>query len=145
MLQLKRLDPIAFSMETRSDEEDDRRPDDAEDEVEQSWTAEELAEVSYLDDAGYVHCPIAPYDSMNWRQIGRITDWPDTKPVPQRSVSCSCFLHSGCKSPAIKRHLTTDTKLLTWLFGAVIEDKCSRPRLVELRAGHKAAFPAAML
>ena len=118
-------------------------PDDNDDEGDPSdgaWTPERYADIATIDDDGYVLCPAPPFHEMTKRQIGRITDWPAHKPPENRSVSCSCFLHGACKSPARLRRYVTNRQLLVWLFTARLEDRPSRDRKAELRIEHKGAF-----
>ena len=103
-------------------------------------TPKDMAEASLLDEGGYVSCSIGPYAGFKNKQIGRITDWPDSKPVPNRSVSVRCFLHGACSSSAVKRHSTSDARLLEWLYTARLEPGCTQDRKKELRQEHKDAF-----
>ena len=104
-------------------------------------TAEDYADASYLDAAGYVVCTLEPYASMKASMIGRITSWPCAVPEEKRNVSCSCFLHGGCKSPARKRRMVSNRDFLIWLYSGVHEPGCSGDRRKELRAMHVSSFP----
>ena len=59
------------------------------------WTPEELAEVAHIDEQGFVSCPVAPYDELPLKGIGKYTEWPETKPRDQRSCAMRCFCMGG--------------------------------------------------
>lgn len=101
----------------------------------------EIAAFASLDENGYVRCTYGKYASCGIKDIGRITTWPENKMYEQRSISCSCFLHRACKTPAAKTAAVDERQLLIWLFSAVEdhEDK-SKERLTELRAAHSDEF-----
>lgn len=66
-----------------------------------------------VDELGYVSCPLPPFDKPQvW---ARITTFPADKPLPQRSVSCRCYLHTNC-SICKKRSQVADEDLLRWAF-----------------------------
>ena len=125
--------------------EEDHHTGDPENDGEDTWTAEEMADVSMLDEDGYVLSHAPSWAEKNKKQIGRITDWPATLPYDRRNVSCSCFIHRNCKSPAKKPHQVDDKFLLGWLFSAVVEERPSSDRLVQLRAMHQESYTAAFL
>lgn len=65
-----------------------------------AWTAEELADVSFTDEEGYVICSAPQLASLSRYSIGRVTDCPELAEESKQNISCSCFLPGGCKSPA---------------------------------------------
>jgi hypothetical protein len=83
--------------------------------VEPIPTAGELAAVSVVAASGEVRCDVAPWCGLS--RLGRITTWPEDKPMHQRSASMRCALHPNC-SVVKKRSTCSDEKLLTWLYSA---------------------------
>lgn len=74
---------------------------------------EQLADLCEVDDRGQVWCAIPPFSV--YRPVGRITTWPESKPLEKRSVSIRCALHPKC-NVAKSRSKVTDRELLVWLF-----------------------------
>lgn len=64
--------------------------------------------------SGYVTTSLPPLSGV--AIVGRITSWPAHKPEMSRSVSCRCYLHPGCTSPAKSRRAMPNEVLLRWLF-----------------------------
>lgn len=69
------------------------------------------AEVSPM---GYVSCPLPPFNSKPC--CGRITCCPKDKRPESQNISCKCYMHTACATPAKRRPQITDAQLLTWLF-----------------------------
>lgn len=82
---------------------------------------------------GYVTCSLEPFKSKN--VIGRITTWPENKPLNNRSVACRCYLHPKC-SGALPRRVVEDEALLLWLCSAKWEDAADEQRKADLREQH---------
>ena len=101
-------------------------------------TPAECAEVAQVSGMGYITCPIPPWDSKP--MIGRLTSWPEARPMLLRSVSLKCYLHPGCGSPAKGRWAVSDNQLLRWLFSGVCEEGATKHRKHELRLLHAAAW-----
>ena len=74
----------------------------------------EVARASVVRADGYVLCPMQPWSSFG-RPVGRITTWPDSRPMERRNVSVRCYMHPGCKR-AFLRASVSDELLLQWLF-----------------------------
>ena len=83
-------------------------------------SVEDLVRSATISDLGYVTTTLHPFSKM--RAVGRITSWPEAKPMQARSVSMRCNVHSKCSF--VKAHrLVTDGDLLSWLFCArVVEN-----------------------
>ena len=101
-------------------------------------TPAECAEVAQVSGMGYITCPLPPWDSKP--MIGRLTSWPEARPMLLRSVSLKCYLHPGCGSPAKGRWAVSDNQLLRWLFSGVCEEGATKHRKHELRLLHAAAW-----
>ena len=87
-----------------------------------------------VDDLGYVTCPVDPW--QKFPVLGRITTWPKQSPLEKRNVSCKCYMHVECSTPARRRRAVTDEQLLRWLFGGKCEPLCTRGRSEELQKEH---------
>lgn len=61
---------------------------------------------------GYITCTVAPFNNG---VIGRITTWPESKPMENRSSSCKCYMHPKC-AVAKARWKVTDDMYIQWLF-----------------------------
>lgn len=99
---------------------------------------EQLVEACTVTALGYVSCPLPPWDSRP--VFGRITTWPTNKPVASRSVSCRCYTHTGCTTPAKRRWQVSDRQLLEWLLQGRVEPEAGSDRRKALAAEHRAAF-----
>ena len=99
-----------------------------------------LAASAVVDEEGYVTNPLEPWSLLYQGRVGRITTWPKTKPLLARSVSCKCFYHVDCSSPAVKRSQITDQQLLSWLFAGVCEPGCVLGRSQVLAKEHKSSY-----
>jgi hypothetical protein len=104
----------------------------------QAAAAVPAAEAAVVDEGGWVSCPVEPWCRLG--SVGRITTWPATKAMKDRSVSVKCFAHLGCSSPARKRAAVTDAALLEWLFAGTCEPFCPRGRSEDLAREHKALW-----
>lgn len=100
-------------------------------------TAEDFADQSELDASGRVTCKLSPYDCYGSMRIGRITTWPATVPMSERSIGCVCYLHGNCRSPAKRVVSVSQHQLLVWLFRAHVEIGCTSERQAVLRKMHK--------
>ena len=69
---------------------------------------------SVMGALGYINTDVLPWSALV--NVGRITDWPKDKPEQDRSVSCRCYMHPGCGTPAKRRHAVTDRIFSSWLF-----------------------------
>ena len=68
---------------------------------------------------GMVTCSLPPWNAMV--QIGRITTWPEWQNKQLRSISCQCYMHLNCRSPAkVVRRCRRDT-LLRWLLSGQLQ------------------------
>jgi hypothetical protein len=94
--------------------------------------------LAVMCELGHVSCPQEPW--AQYPRIGRITTWPQDKPLDKRSVSCKCYYHDNCSSPARGRSRVSDAVLLAWLFAGQCEPMCSRGRSMQLAADHKLMF-----
>jgi len=94
------------------------------------------AEVSGM---GYVSCSLSPWDVKP--NIGRITTWPKEKAYVCRSISATCYLHIGCKSPARLVWSCSEEVMLKWLLSGVVPraDVPSAEKK-ELGVQHRAMF-----
>lgn len=119
-----------------------------EDDVEQQPIAEAAAENSpenmielfiasaRVSGMGYVSCPVEPMNRMV--NVGRITTFPASKPLPQRSVAVKCYLHSNC-SVTRQRSRFEDHQLLRWLFaGECLPGGASAAQRAAAGTRHKA-------
>ena len=84
---------------------------------------------------GYIACSVEPWSTVVGK-VGRITTYPESKPLPDRSVSVKCYMHPGC-SRTTKRSRVADDTLLLWLY----QGRPLPPR--PTRAEKDAAFPTA--
>lgn len=107
------------------DDEEDIFGDDA-----AEPTAAELAAAAEVQATGHVRSRMHPWNKL--AAVGRITTWPENKPMDSRSVSCRCYAHPRC-SIAKPRKRVTDAVLLTWLFSGRIPS-------IESTAAEKAAM-----
>lgn len=76
-------------------------------------TIDELVRSATFTAQGYVSTDIEPF--CRQKPCGRVTTWPASKPLHQRSVSMRCYMHPSC-SFAKPRSKVTDSDLLSWLF-----------------------------
>lgn len=97
-------------------------------------TVQQAVAAAVVSSSGHVSCPLSPFSSRAF--WARITTFPDTAPMENRSVSCYCYLHPKC-SVAKKRRMVSDEKLLEWAFSGVDEPGASRERRTELGKTHK--------
>ena len=93
-------------------------------EVEATMPCVALAASAVVDEEGYVTNPSEPWSFLYKGRVGRITTWPETKPLLARNVSCKCLYHSDCSSKAVARSQITDQQLISWLFAGVCELGC---------------------
>ena len=85
---------------------------------------------------GYVSCPVEPMNRIV--NVGRITTFPASKPLPQRSVAVKCYLHSNC-SVTRQRSRFEDHQLLRWLFaGECLLEGASAVQRAAAGTHHKA-------
>ena len=101
-------------------------------------TPRELAARAEVSATGYVSIADLPR-SAYLRHPGRITTWPESKPLEHRSVSIRCYFHPGC-SVAKVRARVTDLRLLEWLFSAEVDMSAPIAEQHAVRARHKASF-----
>lgn len=78
---------------------------------------EEVVAAATMDAGGYVRSQFMPFSSRD--PAGRLTSWPKSKPLAQRSFSMRCYFHVGC-SLAKGRHAMSDQGFLRWLFSAEV-------------------------
>lgn len=101
-------------------------------------TPAEAAAVARVQAAGYVTCILAPWSDMT--HVGRITTWPDDRPVAQRSVGCRCYQHPRC-SVSKARSKVSDELLLRWLFSGEIPGSEATPaQKAAMRESHMRHF-----
>ena len=81
---------------------------------EKQVSAKEVAAVSLVQEMGYITCPLQPWSDVGL--LGRITDWPRSKPPQKRSVSIKCLIHGGNCVMISTRSKVKDQDLLEWLF-----------------------------
>jgi len=74
-------------------------------------TAEDAVAAATLNDT-YVTCTLEPWHTGN---IGRITTFPEYKPLERRSAACRCYMHPGC-SVLKSRSKVTDAFYMQWFF-----------------------------
>ena len=102
----------------------------------------EAAAAARIGVAGYISCPIPPWDTVP--NPGRLTTWPDHKPLAQRSVAVRCYLHSGC-TVTKGRSRVTDDLLLKWLFsGEVVPKTATAAYRAAKKAAHLSLFKTMM-
>jgi hypothetical protein len=101
-----------------------------------------FASKSTLDKNGRVICQVEPFSKKGIMGIGRITTSSPDVPSEQRSISCTCFLHGNCRTPARKVGQVSEEQLLEWLYTGTLEIQwpMSSRSLDELRKKHQAAF-----
>eukprot|EP00959_Pyramimonas_sp_CCMP1952_P269250 5629054-Pyramimonas_sp.AAC.1 len=99
----------------------------------------EAVAISTVSGRGDVTCPAPPFNCK--KVAGRITTWPQTKPVEFRSVGCKCSYHPGCSVTRARCNIS-DNDLLCWLFSHDFEAlrDASPAALKELGRRHMAAF-----
>lgn len=68
-----------------------------------------------MDANGVVTCPIGPWAALP--KIGRLSSWPASAPVSQRSFAMRCYMHTSC-SVTKRRQAATDSQFLAWLFAS---------------------------
>ena len=107
-----------------------------------AYTPTEALAFTTISPLGYVSCSVAPWDARPC--IGRVTDWPNSKPREQRSCQASCYLHTRCRTPAKLRRVVSDQQLLLWLLSGSVEPDASGPRRAVLGSQHTAMFPAVL-
>ena len=96
-------------------------------------TAEDAFAAAALVAGGYIKCALEP-----WHQghIGRITSWPESKPLHLRSSSCRCYMHPGC-TVAKARSQVSDAFYMHWLFSKKPPPKGTpQPEMKRLVAEH---------
>jgi len=101
-------------------------------------TPQQCVSASLMSSAGYVTCTLP-----GWAigpSIGRITTWGKQPQLSDRSVSCRCYLHPKCVTPAKRRWQIDDQRLLLWLFSAVHEPDATKARKNELGTLHRSLF-----
>jgi hypothetical protein len=91
-----------------------------------------------LDDTGYISSELEPWSHMP--SVGRLTFWPKGAAPDKQNVSCKCFLHVGCTTPARRRNKVSTEVFLKWLFAGACEPLCPRSRSEELAREHKRLF-----
>lgn len=96
------------------------------------------AAAATISPTGYVSSSAGAWSEV--AMVGRITTWPAHKPEETRSVSCRCYVHTNCRSPARRRFAITNEDLLRWLFSAVREPGAPRARQQELAKQHQAQW-----
>ena len=136
MWGLEQSDRESADEQTGDEEEEETVDDPVEQDEPIMPTMAELVAAAKLDENRRVVCSIEPWASMKPTQIGRITTWPEKQPYPNRSISCQCYRHSRCKSPAYKVAKAPQELLLEWLFSGKVEPGCSADRRGELRVEH---------
>lgn len=100
-------------------------------------SAAACAAAAEVSPAGYVSSPLSPYSKAI---PGRITTWPASAQLEMRSVSCKCYAHPNCGSPARRRWAVSDRELLTWLFSGASEEDGTADRRRQLTTEHKAMW-----
>lgn len=99
----------------------------------------EVCAAAQTSPGGYISSPVGVWAGRP--MVGRLTTWPEHKPIPNRSVSVRCYLHTGCCTPARARGKVSDDRLREWLFSGVIpEVGASAARKRELAAAHRKLF-----
>ena len=101
---------------------------------------EAVANCTIDRDTGEVTCSLPPWNAMV--KIGRITTWPEWQKDKQlRSISCQCYMHSNCRSPArVVRRCRRDT-LLRWLLaGKLLQPAYSIGQRREWGTHHPPSF-----
>lgn len=101
-------------------------------------TPQSLAASATVSDLGYVSSPDPRFNDVP--NIGRITTWPAKMPLERRSVSCRCYMHPNCTSPAKRRWAVGDDILLQWLFSGQCDPNASRERKEKLGEEHRAKW-----
>ena len=90
-----------------------------------------------IDENGYIHCPVHPFNLHNAGWVGRITEFgPKVSGVPipsKMNVAIACTMHAKCRK-ARRRARFSNEQLLRWLFSAVpitAENAADEPRLAK--------------
>ena len=94
--------------------------------VEATHIVEECVKAAITSPARYISCPFG-----KWAQkpcIGRVTTWPASQSIANRSVSLKCYFHKSFASPAKKRRTVSDDVLYTLLFFCFYEKYASSAR-----------------
>ena len=84
----------------------------------EEWPVDDAAPQTEVSRMGYVTCKVPPWNVV--RTLGRITTWPTTKKLEHRSISCKCYLHSRCKTPAKAFSEVSEAELVRWLLSGCI-------------------------
>lgn len=101
-------------------------------------SVEQAVAAAEVDSAGYITVPVGPWSALP--VLGRLTSWPEEKPVELRSVSCRCRMHPRCSVTKARRRIT-DAQLVAWLVSASPLPLDTQPAARKLAADeHKAAF-----
>jgi hypothetical protein len=89
---------------------------------------------------GNVTCSLPPWNAME--KIGRITTWPEKQKNKQlRNISCVCYMHSNCRSPARVVRSCRRTTLLRWLLtGKLMQPLYSEGQRYEWGTHHPPCF-----
>ncbi len=81
--------------------------------------AQELAIATFtMGVFGYINTDVLPWKVV--KNVGRITEWPKDRAEQDRYVSCRCYMHPNCGSPARQRRNVTNNQLVSWLFPSSI-------------------------
>lgn len=102
----------------------------------------DLCSQAVIDENGYISCPVAPWSA--WPTLARLSSWPASKPLEQRSVSVKCHMHTGCSSPAKRRAAVTNQQLLHWLFQGTPHERPLVGEMQELKRRHVLCWHSAM-
>ena len=63
---------------------------------------------------GYINTDVLPWSEV--KNVGRITEWQKERAEQDRYVSCRCYMHPNCGSPARQRRTVNNNQLVSWLF-----------------------------
>lgn len=102
-------------------------------------SSEEACAAAVLSPGGYITCPLVGWSPV--AAVGRITTWPEDKPMHSRSVSCRCYLHTGCSVAKIRAKVSAE-ELMTWLFKGGLELSATPARKKTLGEEHRAMWRA---
>ena len=94
----------------------------------------------HVDADGTVTCALPPWNAMT--AIGLISTWPkEREDMQRRNISCRCYMHMSCTSPAkVFRSVRQDT-LLRWLLsGTPVYPVASNMQRNEWGAAHKPSW-----
>ena len=94
----------------------------------------------HVDADGTVTCALPPWNAMT--AIGLISTWPkEREDMQRRNISCRCYMHLSCTSPAkVFRSVRQDT-LLRWLLsGTPVYPAASNMQRNEWGAAHKPSW-----